>query len=120
MPGPRFEYGNLQMYGAIFGFRILKPIKFRDFGPRARSLYSDSLRAGRYSDRIPIGARLFVRVQTGPGAHSVSLECVPSLFPWSEKCGAWFKYSPLSSAEVEERVELYIYSTSGNSWTVLG
>jgi hypothetical protein len=33
------------------------------------SQYSDSLLAGRSGDRIPVEARFFVPVQTGPGAH---------------------------------------------------
>jgi hypothetical protein len=33
---------------------------------------------------------------------------------------AWRWPSPSSSAEVSERVELYLYSTSGPSWPVLG
>jgi hypothetical protein len=37
-----------------------------------RSWYSDSLRAGQSGDRIPLGARFFVPVQTGPGAHPAS------------------------------------------------
>jgi len=32
--------------------------------------YSDSLRAGRYGDWIPVGSRFSAPVQTGPGARS--------------------------------------------------
>jgi len=34
--------------------------------------YSDSLRAGRSGDLIPVEARLSAPVQTGPGAHPAS------------------------------------------------
>jgi hypothetical protein len=31
--------------------------------------YNDSRRTGSFGDRIPVGARFFAPVQTGPGAH---------------------------------------------------
>jgi hypothetical protein len=34
--------------------------------------YSDSLRAGRSVDRIPVGVRFSEPVQTGPGPHPAS------------------------------------------------
>ena len=42
--------------------------------------------------------------------------------PWNPSPGPrrGVDHWSLSSAEVEERVELYPYSTSGNSWPVLG
>jgi hypothetical protein len=41
-------------------------------------------------------------------------------FPWVKRPGRGVEPSPPSSAEVRERVELYIYSPSGPSWPVLG
>ena len=38
-------------------------------GPRQGSQYSDSLRAVRPGDRIPVQARFPAHVQTGPGAR---------------------------------------------------
>ena len=68
------------------------------------SWYSDSLRAGRSGDRIPVGDEIFP--QTGPGAHpafctlgtgsfpgvksgrDVTLAPHPLLVPWSRKSRA--------------------------------
>ena len=42
------------------------------------------------------------------------------VFPGGKAAGAWRLPPTLSSAEVKERVELYIYSPSRLSWHVLG
>ena len=41
-------------------------------GPGKRRRYSDSMRAGRAGDRIPMGARLSAPFQTGTGEHPAS------------------------------------------------
>jgi hypothetical protein len=41
-------------------------------------------------------------------------------FPRVKEPGVSVDHPPLSSTEVKERVELYLYSTSGPSWPVLG
>jgi len=41
-------------------------------------------------------------------------------FPEVKRPGRGADHPPLSSAEVRERVELYLYSPSGPSWPVLG
>jgi hypothetical protein len=43
-----------------------------DFRTLLCNSYSDSLRAGRSGDRIPVGARFSAPVQTSPGAHPAS------------------------------------------------
>ena len=88
--------------------------------PRQLSRYSDSLRAGRFGDRIPVEARLSASVQTGPGAHPTScIMCTGSL-SGDRAAGAWHLPPTPSSAEVKERVKLYLYSPSGYSRPLLG
>jgi len=60
------------------------------------------------------GARFSAPVQTGPGAHPH--QSLPGV-KWP---GRGLNYLPPSRAEVKERVQLYIYSTSGPSWPVTG
>ena len=64
--------------------------------------------AGKSGDRIPVGARFSVPVQTGPGVHQVS-------FPGVKRPGRRLDPPPSSSAKVKERVALYFYSLSGPS-----
>ena len=89
-------------------------------GPRWLSRYSDSLRAGRSGDRIPVGARFSVTVQTGPGAPPASFSMGTGSFPWVKRPTRGVDHPPPSSAEVEGRVELSLYSSSGPSWPVIG
>ena len=64
---------------------------------------------------IPVGARFSTPVQNGPGDHPASYTMVAGSFP-----GRGVDHPPQSSAEVKGRVELYICSSSGPSWPVLG
>ena len=88
------------------------------FGPGQPSQYSDSLRAGRSGDRIPVQARFSAPVQTGPGTHSALYTRRTGLFPGVKRPGRGVDHPSPSSAEVKERIELYLCSTSGPSWPV--
>jgi hypothetical protein len=70
-------------------------------------LYSDSLRAGRSGDRIPVVARFSTPAQTDLRPTQPPVRRVTGLLLWGKAVGA------LSSAEVKERVALYSYSPSG-------
>ena len=58
------------------------------------------LRAGRFGDRIPVGARFSSPVQTGPGAHPASYTMRTVFFPGSKvRPGRAADHSPRSSDE---------------------
>jgi len=82
--------------------------------------YSDSLRAGWSGDRIPGEARISTAVQNGPRTHPNFYKLGTGSFPGVKAAGAWGCPQTTSSAEVKERVQLYLYSHSGPSWPVLG
>ena len=68
----------------------------------------------------PGGGEIFRTGPTGPGAHPSSYTTGTVSFPgvkWSER---GFDHPPSSSAQVKERVELYLYSPSVPSWPVIG
>jgi hypothetical protein len=103
-----------------FSGRIIETtLNIRDL--EYRSLYSDSLRALRSGNRIPVGARFFVPVQTSCGAHLAS--CTNGYresFPGVKRAGRGVDHPPPSSVEVKGSVRLYFYSPSGPLWSVVG
>jgi hypothetical protein len=76
--------------------------------------------AGWFGDRIPVGATFSAPVQTGCEAHPASYTMRTGSFPGVKLLGRGVDHTSPSSAEVKERVELYLYSPSGALWTVLG
>ena len=66
------------------------------------------------------GARFSAPVHTGPGAHPASCTMSPGFFPGVKRPGRGVDHPSTSSAEVKERVELYLYSPFWHSWPVLG
>jgi len=67
-----------------------------------------------------VGLRFYAPVQTGSEAHPASHTMGTESFLGAERPGRGVDHPPLSSAEVKERVELYLFSPSGPSWPVLG
>jgi hypothetical protein len=104
----------LKCFFFAFAYRLKR-------GPRLLSRYSDSIRPARFGDRIPAGARLSAPVHTGSGAHPTSYTKGTGCFPRVKRSGRGVDHPPPHlSVEVKERVELYLYSTSGSSWPVVG
>jgi len=66
------------------------------------------------------GKRFSAPVQTGPGAHPASYTVGTGSFPGGKAAGAWPLPPTPSSADVKERIGLYLYSPSGPSWPVVG
>jgi hypothetical protein len=56
-------------------------------GPRSSVGIATKIRAGRSGDRILVGARFSVRVQTGPGAHLPYCTMGNGSFPGKERPG---------------------------------
>jgi hypothetical protein len=113
---------NIHVERSVFYIDIYLNIYFLIYfcGPRWRSRYSDLLRAEPSGDRIPVGARFSAPVQIGPGAQPASCKWVRVCSTLLTQPGHGVVHPPLSSAEVKERVDLYLYSPSGPSWPVLG
>jgi len=96
-------------------------VLFYNRGPRLLSQYSNSLRAGRSGDRIPVGSEIFpTRPETALRPTQPPVPVGTGSILGDEAAGTWRWPPPPSSAEVKERVELYLYSSSGPSWPVLG
>jgi hypothetical protein len=66
------------------------------------------------------GARFSAPVQNGPGAHPASYTMATRSFLGVKHPGRGVDHPPPSSSDVKERVELYLYSSSGPSWPVKG
>ena len=63
---------------------------------------------------------MVVRAMVGAIIRQPPIQWVPVLFPGGKTAGAWPSPSTPSSAEIKERVELYLYSPSGPSLPVVG
>jgi hypothetical protein len=73
-----------------------------------------------FYDRIPVGVRFSAPVQTGPGTYPASYTIGTGSFPGVKRSERGVDHPFPFSAEVKERVELFLYSPSGPSWPVRG
>ena len=67
-----------------------------------------------------VGETFSAPVQTGPGAHPASYTMRTGSFPGVNWPGRGVDHPLPSSAEVGEKIELFICSPSGPSWPILG
>ena len=82
--------------------------------------YRDSQRAGR-SEFESRSERDFPRPsRPALGPTQSPVQWAPSLFLGDKAAGHGVDHPLPSSADVKERVELYLYSPSESSWPVLG
>ena len=72
-------------------------------------IHCDLIRAGRSGERIPVEARFSAPVQTCPGAHPASYTMGTGSVSGIKRSGNRFDHPPLLSAEVEERIEHYLF-----------
>ena len=68
----------------------------------------------------PGGDEISLSIRTGPGNNPASYTMGTGSFQGVKRPGRGVDHPPASSVEVKERVELFLYSTSGLSWPVLG
>ena len=67
-----------------------------------------------------MGVRFSAPVQTVSEAHPASYKMGTGSFPEVKRPGRGADHPPPSSAEVKERVELYLHFPSRPSWSILG
>ena len=119
-PGLKIHYfsviQNILAPAAYFSFCLSS---FWVYGPEQLRQYSDSVRAGRSGDQIPVGVIFSAPVQTGPGAHPASYIMGTGSSLEVKWLGRGVDHPP-PSIEVNVRVELHLYSPFGPSWPVLG
>ena len=71
-------------------------------GPGELCRYSNSLRAGRSGDRIPVEARFSAPVQTGPGAHPAFYTTGTGSFPGVKRPGLGVYHPPHLVSRLKE------------------
>ena len=68
----------------------------------------DSLRVGRFGVKSRCGRNFPLPLRPAPWPTQPPLQWMPILCPGGKVAGAWRDHPPQSSAEVKERVQLYL------------
>jgi hypothetical protein len=84
------------------------------------TIYELELGTENRRNRIQMRARFSASFQTGLGSHPACYTMSTGTFPGVKRLGHGVDHQSPSSDEVKERIELYLYSTSGPSWPLMG
>ena len=86
---------------------------FKNAPPLRWAGIDQSLRTGRSADQISVGGKILrTRLDRTWGSPSLLYNGYRLPFPWVKRPGRGVNHPLPSSAEVKERVELYLYSPS--------
>ena len=113
---PDLTYYTIQLFTTVFvslGFcygSVVRMLKYYRGLPNGISRYSDSLRAGRSGDRIPVEERFSAPAHTGPGVHPASCTMGIGPFPGVKRPGRGADHPPPSKRRGHERVGLYLWA----------
>ena len=125
LPTPRPFFGRKVISYSPFAFKLEEKRISINFLPHYTGSQSAVGIATRYGmDGLgiesPHGARFSSPVQTGPEAHPVSCTMGIRSNPGVNRPGCGIDHPPPSSAEVKEKIELYLCSPSGPLWQFVG
>jgi hypothetical protein len=84
----------ITLQGPITQKNIISSLNVLHFLCIVLLVYSDSLRAGRSGNRIPVGARFSAPAQTGPGAHPTSYTVGTGSFQGVKRSGHGIDHPP--------------------------
>jgi hypothetical protein len=90
LPSTDISYPSCQEVSFV-SLEVLQIIKYE---ARYLRQYSDTLRAGRSGDRIPVGTRFFAPILNGPGAHPASYTMGNGSFPGVKRSGRGVEHPP--------------------------
>jgi len=101
---------NKDIYTILCIAHVCNVYTAKTCGPGERSRCTDSLRDGRSGIRIPVGARFSAPFQMALEPSQTPVQGVPGPFPRINPPGRDVAHAPPPSAEVKERVKLYLCS----------
>jgi hypothetical protein len=102
------------------GSKIICPMLVTRTTKRSKTVKTDKKGLLWYKKNIPVGARFFAHVQTGPGAHPASCSMGTGYFLGVQRPGRGADHPPPPSAEVENEHSYTSTPPVGPSWPVIG